>query len=54
MGSAAERNATFEELYRAIQALPPGLTGEILEPGVIRTMGRAADIESQRGASHDR
>jgi hypothetical protein len=40
MGSAAQRIATFEELYRAIQALPPGLTGEILEPGVIRTMGR--------------
>jgi Uma2 family endonuclease len=40
MGSAAERVPTFEELYRAIEALPPGLTGEILEPGVIRTMGR--------------
>jgi Uma2 family endonuclease len=40
MGSAAERVPTFEELYQAIQALPPGLTGEILEPGVIRTMGR--------------
>ena len=38
--SAAERIPTFEELYRAIEALPPGLTGEILEPGVIRTMGR--------------
>jgi Uma2 family endonuclease len=40
MGDAAERTPTFEELYRAIEALPPGLTGEILEPGVIRTMGR--------------
>jgi Uma2 family endonuclease len=40
MGYPAERRPTFEELYRAIEALPPGLTGEILEPGVIRTMGR--------------
>ena len=38
--SAAHRLPTFEELYKAIEALPPGLTGEILEPGVIRTMGR--------------
>lgn len=38
--SAAERVGTFEELYRAIEALPEGLTGEILEPGTIRTMGR--------------
>jgi Uma2 family endonuclease len=40
VGDAAERTATFEELYRAIEALPGGLTGEILEPGVLRTMGR--------------
>jgi len=40
VGDAAERTPTFEELYRAIEALPSGLTGEILEPGVIRTMGR--------------
>ena len=33
--SAAARVPTFDELYRAIEALPPGLTGEILEPGVI-------------------
>jgi Uma2 family endonuclease len=38
--ATAERIPTFEELYQAIEALPPGLTGEILEPGVIRTMGR--------------
>ena len=30
----------FDELYRAIEALPEGVTGEILEPGVLRTMGR--------------
>lgn len=40
MASPAERIPSFAELYRAIEALPPGLTGEILEPGVIRTMGR--------------
>lgn len=40
MGSAAERIPSFAELYRAIEALPAGLTGEILEPGVIRTLGR--------------
>lgn len=34
------RLPTFAELYTAVQALPEGVTGEILEPGVIRTMGR--------------
>ncbi len=42
MVAAAQRVASFEELYRAIEALAPGLTGEILEAGVIRTMGRPA------------
>mgnify|MGYP001610576761 FL=1 len=40
MRSAAPRVPRFEEIYRAIVALPEGVTGEILEPGVIRTMGR--------------
>lgn len=40
MRSAAPRVPRFEELYHAISALPEGVTGEILEPGVIRTMGR--------------
>lgn len=31
---------TFEELYAQVQALPEGMTGEILEPGVLRTMSR--------------
>jgi Uma2 family endonuclease len=39
-GAAAQRAPSFEELYQAVVALPPGLTGEILEPGVIRTMSR--------------
>lgn len=44
MGAPAERVPTFDELYRAVEALPPGLTGEILEPGVIRTMGRPGGL----------
>ncbi|HSN97097.1 MAG TPA: Uma2 family endonuclease [Candidatus Nanopelagicales bacterium] len=31
---------SFDDLYRQIQALPEGMTGEILEPGVLRTMSR--------------
>lgn len=38
--ASAARTPTFDELYKAVQALPEGVTGEILEPGVIRTMGR--------------
>lgn len=40
MASAAQRVPTFEELYAAIEALPEGITGEILEDGRIDTMGR--------------
>ncbi len=32
--------AHFDDLYRAIQALPEHLTGEIIEPGEIRAMNR--------------
>jgi Uma2 family endonuclease len=31
---------TFEELYAEIERLPEGLTGEILEEGVVRVMSR--------------
>lgn len=31
---------TFDELYREIERLPEGITGEILDPGVLRTMSR--------------
>jgi Uma2 family endonuclease len=31
---------TFEELYEQIRALPEHLTGEILEPGILRTRSR--------------
>jgi len=31
---------TFEELYEQVRALPEHLTGEILEPGVLRTISR--------------
>lgn len=40
MASAAQRKATFDELYAAILALPEGITGEILTDGQIDTMGR--------------
>ena len=41
MALAAERLVpTFQELYERIRQLPEGVTGEILEPGVIRTMSR--------------
>jgi len=40
MGDAASNLPDFETLYRQILALPEGMTGEILEPGVVRVMGR--------------
>ena len=40
MGDPARDVASFDELYAQIQRLPEHLTGEILEPGVIRTMSR--------------
>jgi Uma2 family endonuclease len=36
----SQRIPSFEELYHAIEALPEGVTGEVLEAGVIRTTGR--------------
>jgi Uma2 family endonuclease len=38
--ATSPRVPLFEELYQAVAALPAGVTGEILEPGVIKTMGR--------------
>ncbi|MBI2897000.1 MAG: Uma2 family endonuclease [Deltaproteobacteria bacterium] len=40
MSRPAARIPSFEEIYRQIQSLPQGITGEILEPGVLRTMSR--------------
>lgn len=40
MGEAALALPSFDELYERIRALPQGVTGEILEPGVLRTMSR--------------
>lgn len=37
---SAVRALTFEELYRQIEQLPEGITGEIVEPGVLSTMPR--------------
>lgn len=40
MASAALALPTFEELYKVIEDLPRGTTGEIIHPGEIRTMSR--------------
>lgn len=40
MGEAGRKLPSFEELYQRIRDLPQGVTGEILEPGVLRTMSR--------------
>jgi Uma2 family endonuclease len=40
MAHAARALPSFEALYREIIALPTGVTGEILERGVLRTMSR--------------
>ena len=40
MGEPAAAIPTFDELYERIRALPEGVTGEILEPGVLWTMSR--------------
>jgi hypothetical protein len=40
MGHPAATVPSFEDLYERIRALPEHLTGEILEPGVLRTMLR--------------
>lgn len=39
-GDAAARIPFFDDLYAEIARLRPGLTGEILEPGVLRVMSR--------------
>jgi hypothetical protein len=40
MADPAHHVRTFEELYDEILRLPEGLTGEILEDGVLRVMSR--------------
>jgi hypothetical protein len=41
MSAAAPELRSFEELYAEIEALPEGMTGEILDPCVVHvTMGR--------------
>jgi Uma2 family endonuclease len=51
MGQPAGKLPTFEELYEQILALPEHLTGEILEPGVLRTMSRPGKAH-RRAARH--
>lgn len=61
MGQAIVTPLSFDELYARIRALPQGITGEILEPGIVRTMSRPgkphrwthrALIDSVRGFDH--
>jgi Uma2 family endonuclease len=40
MSVSAKRVPTFDELYREIERLPQGITGQILVPGVLTTMSR--------------
>jgi Uma2 family endonuclease len=40
MGIPVATSPPFDDLYAEIQRLPEGTTGEILEPGVLRTMAR--------------
>ena len=51
MGQPAPALPTFEELYEQIRALPENLTGEILEPGVLRTKSRPGKSH-RRAARH--
>jgi Uma2 family endonuclease len=46
MSTPAKRVPTFDELYREIERLPGGITGQILIAGVLTTMSRP-------GAAHD-
>ncbi len=47
MAGPARKLPTFEELYAEIMALPEGVTGEILGPGWLRTMGRPSTRHSR-------
>src|SRR5689334_16855941 len=40
MAQRPSRLPTFDKLYRQVEALPENMTGEILEPGSLRTMSR--------------
>jgi len=46
MSTPARKLPSFEDLYRQIEQLPNGVTGQILEPGVLVTMSRP-------GAAHE-
>ncbi|MBM4367619.1 MAG: Uma2 family endonuclease [Deltaproteobacteria bacterium] len=47
MAEPARKLPTFDELYAEILALPEGVTGEILGPGWLRTMGRPSTRHSR-------
>lgn len=50
MADPAHKGRTFEELYAEILRLPEGMTGEILEDGVVRVMSRPG--KRHRRAAH--
>ena len=63
MGDPAHERPSFDELYAAVARLAPGMTGEILEPGVLRVMSRPgrgprkahkALVDALRGRDADR
>jgi Uma2 family endonuclease len=54
MPSASRPRPSFDELYARIRELPSGVTGQILEPGVLSTMSRPgmAHAHAQRQIDH--
>ena len=44
MSTPARKLPTFDDLYGQIARLPQGVTGQILEPGVLVTMSRPGEV----------
>lgn len=47
MAEPALRIPSFDELYARIESLPQGVVGEILEPGVLRTMSHPGRLHGR-------
>jgi Uma2 family endonuclease len=47
MSTPARKLPTFDDLYRQIEQLPEGVTGQILEPGVLSTMSRPGEAHER-------
>ena len=54
MSASPKRVPTFEELYREIERLPEGITGQILVAGVLSTMSRAGSLHDHTLAHCER